>query len=59
MNDLPWIKYRTDRMYLEQTVNKAALNFQTKGGLPPRNGQRDEAARANMSEQRKAQLRNP
>lgn len=43
--------------FKKQTVNKAALNFQTKGGLPPRSGQRDEAARANMSEQRKAQLK--
>jgi len=42
----------------KQTVNKCCNNFQTKGGLPPRPGQRDEAARDNMTKARKGQLRN-
>jgi hypothetical protein len=40
----------------KQTVNKCAANFQTKLGLPPRPGQRDETARENMSARRKEQL---
>jgi|GEM_PF-2502770 len=40
----------------KQTVNKCALNFQSKLGLPPRLGQRGELARANMAEARKGQL---
>ena len=40
----------------KQTVNKCAAVFQTKLGLPPRPGQRDETARANMTEARKNQL---
>lgn len=42
----------------KQTVNKCAANFQTKLGLPPRPGQRCDAARANMTEARKEQLEN-
>jgi hypothetical protein len=42
----------------KQTVNKCSLNFQPKLGLPPRPGQRCEAARTNMTEARKNQLNN-
>ena len=40
----------------KQTVNKCANSFQSKMGLPPRPGQRCEAARANMTEARIEQL---
>ena len=41
----------------KQTVNKCAANFQAKLDLPPRPGQRGEAARANMTDSRNGQLK--
>ena len=43
--------------FKKQTINKCAVNFQTKLGLPPRAGQRDEEARQHMSEARSTQLK--